>query len=488
MAQAGAAEAESVVYRPPVDAVVFDPWRAPKDDFAAGNRGIDYRTTPGQPVFAAADGVVTFAGNIGTTKHVVVLHADGIRTSYSFLSGISVRRGQHVAAGDQVGSAGDDLHFGARAGDAYLDPTVLLAGNQPSVHLVPDYPRPVADERGWLQKGLGLLADTPAAALAWADQQAREAARDLGAALEMLPGYQQIAIELEAYRLSQQGCTPSGAQAPTLTEPRIAIRVGGLGSTSVSGGMRAFDAKGIGYAQVLDFSYRGGTTRENSYSSADTTGDLYASGRKLEELIRRVHRDNPGVPIDLFAHSQGGILSRIAVGELGPDTNGVQNVVTLATPHDGSDAAFGAGAARLSPWTHAAVERGSSLVGAPDIDSVAVAQLRPGSPLFARIKKSDASVRVTSISSATDSAVAGSHARLLGADNRIIDVPGGLQAHFNIPGSASARREAALAVNGLGATCKSFRTYLRQRFEQEGIGVAERTVGWGVASVAVGVP
>ena len=55
---------------------------------------------PGTPVRAANAGEVTFAGNVAGSLHVVVAHAGGLRTSYSFLATIAVRRGQHVARGD----------------------------------------------------------------------------------------------------------------------------------------------------------------------------------------------------------------------------------------------------------------------------------------------------------------------------------------------------------------------------------------------------
>ncbi|MBV8386955.1 MAG: M23 family metallopeptidase, partial [Acidimicrobiia bacterium] len=42
---------------------------------------MDYATAPGTEVRAAADGEVVFAGQVGGTLHVVVLHGDGIRTS-----------------------------------------------------------------------------------------------------------------------------------------------------------------------------------------------------------------------------------------------------------------------------------------------------------------------------------------------------------------------------------------------------------------------
>ena len=116
-------------YRPPVAGAVIDPFRAPAHRYAAGNRGIDYATTPLGPVRAAADGAVIFAGPVAGTLHVTILHADGLRTSYSFLATAEVLRGRRVVAGEVIGTSAEVFHFGARnAGGEYLDPASLFAG------------------------------------------------------------------------------------------------------------------------------------------------------------------------------------------------------------------------------------------------------------------------------------------------------------------------------------------------------------------------
>src|SRR5438309_10248638 len=79
------AAADDAGYVAPVDAPVVDGFRPPPQPWAPGNRGLDYATTPGAEVHAAADGEVVFAGAVADGLHVVVLHPDGIRTSYSFL-------------------------------------------------------------------------------------------------------------------------------------------------------------------------------------------------------------------------------------------------------------------------------------------------------------------------------------------------------------------------------------------------------------------
>jgi murein DD-endopeptidase MepM/ murein hydrolase activator NlpD len=126
-------------YVPPVDGAIVDRFRPPPKPWDAGNRGIDYAPALGTPVQAAAEGVVTFAGHVGGTLHVTIVHPDGVRTSYSFLQTIAVAVGDRVRQGQCIGTSGTDLHFGARIGDRYLDPESLFgADDPPEVHLVTD--------------------------------------------------------------------------------------------------------------------------------------------------------------------------------------------------------------------------------------------------------------------------------------------------------------------------------------------------------------
>jgi murein DD-endopeptidase MepM/ murein hydrolase activator NlpD len=140
-------------YLPPVDAPITDHFRPPLCRWCPGNRGIDYATAPGTPVRASAAGTVTFAGPIGADLYVTVQHADGLRTSYSYLATIAVRVGQVVGQGAVVGTAGPSLNFGVRRDDVYLDPELLLAGWRLVPRLVPTdgaapRPRPAGAVRG----------------------------------------------------------------------------------------------------------------------------------------------------------------------------------------------------------------------------------------------------------------------------------------------------------------------------------------------------
>jgi murein DD-endopeptidase MepM/ murein hydrolase activator NlpD len=90
---------------------------------------------------------VAFAGWVGGSLFVSIDHVDGVRTTYSWLSEVLVRKGQSVARGEPVARSGHGhqevpephLHFGARMGSSYIDPMLLLEGADVSdlIHLAP---------------------------------------------------------------------------------------------------------------------------------------------------------------------------------------------------------------------------------------------------------------------------------------------------------------------------------------------------------------
>ena len=131
------AAGQAVTYRPPVDAPVTDPFRAPASPYGPGNRGIEYATVPGTIVRAIGPGTVAFAGSVAGTRYVSVDHADGLRSSYGGLASISVVVGQALGPGAEVGRSADTLHLGVRRGDEHLDPEALFAAAAPAVRLIP---------------------------------------------------------------------------------------------------------------------------------------------------------------------------------------------------------------------------------------------------------------------------------------------------------------------------------------------------------------
>ena len=106
----------------------FEP---PPTPYAAGHRGIDFGAPIGTRVVAAAAGTVSFAGQVGGSLFVSIDHPGGLRTTYSFLSAVLVKKGQGVAqaiAKSGPGAAGEqpNLHFGLKSGADYLDPEPFL--------------------------------------------------------------------------------------------------------------------------------------------------------------------------------------------------------------------------------------------------------------------------------------------------------------------------------------------------------------------------
>lgn len=125
-----------VVFRPPVDAPVLDPFRLPDGPYGAGNRGIEYATVAGQTVRAPAAGTVRFAGPVAGDLFVTVDHGGGVWSTVGFVAGVVVRRGESVAAGEVIALAGGPVHFTVRIEGRYVDPASMFGRHRLRVRLV----------------------------------------------------------------------------------------------------------------------------------------------------------------------------------------------------------------------------------------------------------------------------------------------------------------------------------------------------------------
>ena len=67
-------------------------FQPPPTPYAAGHRGVDLGGEPGQPVLAAAAGVISYAGPLAGRGVVVVVHG-ALRTTYEPVQA-TVRRGR----------------------------------------------------------------------------------------------------------------------------------------------------------------------------------------------------------------------------------------------------------------------------------------------------------------------------------------------------------------------------------------------------------
>jgi murein DD-endopeptidase MepM/ murein hydrolase activator NlpD len=157
------ASADASVWTKPVRDPVVRPFEPPRSRFGPGHFGVDFAAVPGTPVRAVGAGTVVFAGSVAGTLHVVVRHANGWRTSYSFLARVLVHQGEQVGA-DIVGTTGGTgekhdgsvLHLGLRIGDRYVDPMQLFREIDLTalVHLAPVNPARAPTERLGLVEGL----------------------------------------------------------------------------------------------------------------------------------------------------------------------------------------------------------------------------------------------------------------------------------------------------------------------------------------------
>lgn len=102
------------------------------------HNGVDYAAGTGTPVWAAAEGTVTFVGPRGANGNLVSLrHANGYESHYAhlsrFASGLS--RGDSVTQRQVIGyvgstgrSTGPHLHFGLKRNGRFVDPQAELNG------------------------------------------------------------------------------------------------------------------------------------------------------------------------------------------------------------------------------------------------------------------------------------------------------------------------------------------------------------------------
>lgn len=504
-ADASAGQPAVVEYSPPVDRPVVDGFRRPQSEYGPGNRGVDYATEPGEEVRSPAAGEVTFAGQVGGTLHVVVLHADGLRSTLSFLATVAVRRGERVAAGQVVGTAAGALHFGVRAGEEYLDPLGLLAGEEPEVRLAPLEAEDISEaaERSSLQKLLGVLGRSGIAAgragMAWARRAATpplvssadtvrawtSVARTLA-----VPEVARLAIAAQRWYERSGRCTPPGAEPPRRRARRIAVLVGGLGSSGPDGAsVFQFDTAGAGYApaDVFRFSYTGGDARLNPYTPRDTQQPVVLSALRLRETILDLAKRYPGVPIDVIAHSQGGLVSRAALAtSLGPALP-VSTLVTLATPHDGASLATAGTLFRATSLGEAVLDAAGE-VGGIDPQSASVRDLSEGSDFVSWLRRQTipAGIRFVSVAARNDVVVPSPDCYVAGADNITVTVGPPqemLSDHDALPKSPAATREVALAINGLPPTCEPLVDALTDALVGDGIEVGEDTVAAALGTV-----
>jgi murein DD-endopeptidase MepM/ murein hydrolase activator NlpD len=98
------------------------------------HEGQDMAGAHGSPIYATADGVITYAGwESGYGRLVKIRHDFGIETRYGHLSQISVKVGERVSRGAHIGdmgntgrSTGTHLHYEVRLGGTAVNPMTYI--------------------------------------------------------------------------------------------------------------------------------------------------------------------------------------------------------------------------------------------------------------------------------------------------------------------------------------------------------------------------
>jgi hypothetical protein len=223
-------------------------------------------------------------------------------------------------------------------------------------------------------------------------------------------------------------------QPPPVAHPKgsgnVVVAVGGLGSSRRrrrDGTLTSsfhFEAHVLGYRteDVVPFSYDPATP---TYTPDETFGDLHAKARLLGEQIQAAAAAHPGRAIDLVAHSQGGVVVDLFLMELyiGHESEYplIENVVTFASPHEGTPLADLAKAAREIPGLAIPIREGH-----PEISGHSLDQLREGSPtiqgLWAEDRRIPGNVRFLSIVGSEDPVVPSTSGDAPGADKIVVPV------------------------------------------------------------------
>jgi len=140
--QSGAQREWSGGFLPPVNAPVSDVFGTRRTFNAAVqsvHKGLDYAVPAGTRVFAVNSGTVILAHPLFFEGNCVVLdHGQGLLTLYLHLSEITVKEGDHIARGQQIGisgatgrATGAHLHVAVRWQGVYLNPATLFSLHLP---------------------------------------------------------------------------------------------------------------------------------------------------------------------------------------------------------------------------------------------------------------------------------------------------------------------------------------------------------------------
>jgi hypothetical protein len=492
----------------PVDGRVVAPFAPPATRYGRGHLGVDFAARAGTRVRAAGDGIVTFAGSVAGARHVVVAHAGGLRTSYSFVATTTVRRGDAVRAGQIVATSGGTggthdgtvLHFGLRAGETYLDPMTLFRPVDLAalVHLAPTHHGPKLAEVGRERRSLlAGLRDLAGSALGAGVRVAKAGIRGAAtltthAVNSTLPGVvptiNEVASSLTTWLRHRRHCDSDAPAADgTGGSGHRVMVVAGIDSHRRTNGASLdvpFAALGYERGEATYYSYaRDG----GAYRAADTHAPLMTSARRLGEQLRAMQRREPHREVDLVAHSQGGVVVMAFLAFVydpaDPAYPPLGTVVTLSSPLEGAPlATAGARIARTSSGRTflAATDRLAAGIGVPTPPTQApsVRDLAEGSPFMRRLRaaKLPGTVDLTTVGAVADPVVPAVIATRDGAQHSVV-ATSPFNAHSAVQTDADALRALRAALEHRPVPCEPWQTAVATALVSPGLTEFERGVG-----------
>ena len=121
---------------------VLRPFNKPAKNWLPGHRGVDLEAAPTDPIYAAGDGTVIYAGTLAGVPTVSIEHPGGLRTTYQPVLPL-VTVGDTVTGKQPIGTLAlggthgyPGLQWGAKFGaDDYINPLTLLPA--PVIRLKP---------------------------------------------------------------------------------------------------------------------------------------------------------------------------------------------------------------------------------------------------------------------------------------------------------------------------------------------------------------
>jgi hypothetical protein len=229
------------------------------------------------------------------------------------------------------------------------------------------------------------------------------------------------------------------------------------------------------------------------YDKAESQQSVDESAQRLQDLLTQVAAAEPGVPIDVMGHSQGGIVARLGVVEAGahgtlPPT--VENLVTVGSPHQGVPLATAVDALHQTDAGREVVTtiRDTGVLDGVDDRFPAPAQLSEASPLIEHLHDTPIpdGVRFTTLGASGDPVVPGTATDDPQADtHRLIPTDPYPAAHGDLTKMPETTREIRLAIAGLGPTCQSLSEAMGTFAEAEVIRTGESAFGAGLAAGTV---